>query len=288
MTKKAIIYGVKSGDTYHYIGKTIQANKNGEITPSKVQTQYLKPKLREVFLNNVIEIENLQVVPANEWWDDKLEEVVEKHRADHPMHNAQCMKDGKRGICYWEGKQRDPHTLQRLSESKYKRCVQYNSDGELVKIWDSCKEAAIKVFGDYQIINGSAESKLYKLIKAHKIQNRLSHNSYWFTEEQLKKHFTLVPKRINIDAMAKAQRERVSRAISKGQREKTHSPQYEILKYNLKGKLIRTYPTAKVAGQKLGFSESYVSKLCRKGTRTNSFYLTYGEKKLQPITRKTT
>jgi hypothetical protein len=38
---------------------------------------------------------------------------------------------------YWLGKKRDEKTLKALSESKFKKVIQYNTKGELVKIWSN-------------------------------------------------------------------------------------------------------------------------------------------------------
>jgi hypothetical protein len=85
---------------------------------------------------------------------------------------------------YWRGKKRDSNTLKKLSESKYIKVVQYDKDGNLIKIWDSCKDAAIAIFKDYQIINGSAKSKIYDVLECKTIKNRFIYDSYWFKEKE--------------------------------------------------------------------------------------------------------
>ena len=57
------------------------------------------------------------------------------------------MSEGKIGYWqgtkgYWFGKTRDKYTIKRLTESKFKRAVQYDSNGKLIKIYESQREIA--------------------------------------------------------------------------------------------------------------------------------------------------
>lgn len=198
MEKKAVIYGIKIDDDIHYIGKRINAlNKKGNINKSQATYQYNNSKIRDIFTSNPdVNVVPLKVVNEDEWYDEKLQEVLDKHKDKHPLLNAQWMLEGKRG--FWEGKERDAHTLQRLSESKFKRVVQYDSEGNLVKVWKSGKDAAIHVFKDYVVINGGGDTKLYTVLGATTLKGRCKLNSYWFKEQELIKFFGLLPKKLNL------------------------------------------------------------------------------------------
>ena len=120
------ILAVKDNGKVRYIAKSNKnPNKDGVIHKSYLCQLYLFPHLRDVvFQNENISIDVLEEVTAENWYDDKLKQVVDHHKNKGAnLLNADWMKEGKRG--YWEGKTRDENTLQRLSESKYKKILQY-------------------------------------------------------------------------------------------------------------------------------------------------------------------
>jgi len=279
---KAVIYGVKTGDTYHYIGKTTKINSEGQINPSAVSSQYMKPELRTVFTKEPnVKIEQLLSVPKEEWWDEKLEEVVEKHSLNHPLQNAQWMKDGKRGITYWEGKTRDPHTLQRLSESKYKKILQYDLSGNLIKIWKSGKEVATEVFGDYRVVNGCGCTKFYPLLTATTLKGRRRYKSYWFKAEEMPD----APKKIDLVQMLKDEKIRQS-AVRKKTRPRYYF-RYSVIRYDENDEVIATYENTAHAAYELRTSIRTVTKLCRHAGNgiiiNDNCILKYGPKTHQDI-----
>jgi len=171
--KESIIYGVRTGDTYHYIGKTgkLILEENGEIKKSRIST-YGRQKASNVSTENQdFSYDQLKTVDG-EWYDEKLHEVVDKTR--------------------------DAHTIQRLSESKFKKIVQYDADGNLMKVWDSGKEVGIKIFKDYVVAKDGTDCKtaLYYILKSPNLKNRFRHNSYWFKETELRSLFNCIPKKI--------------------------------------------------------------------------------------------
>ena len=280
MTEQATIYCIKTGETIHYIGKTLsETNTEGGINRSDLKYPYHNASIREVFMNdNGVSVEPIKFVPISEWYDEKLLEVVEKHKQNHPLLNAQWMLDGKRGYWegtggFWEGKTRDAHTLKRLSESKYRGVVQYDLNGNLVKIWESRKEAATEVFGDYRVVNGSAASSLYSLVTNANPKNRLKHGSYWFSRDE----FNVVPTRISIPIMYWKYKKN-----KKPQTGHTHHKQFTV-EYYIDSKHQLTFNNVKHAGHVLWIHYSFVRKICT-GTRGSSKYdLRYGPKKLQQI-----
>ena len=187
---------------------------------------------------------------------------------------------------YWKGKIRDANTLNKLSESKYKKVIQYDMEGNLLKIWDSCKHAAIEIFKDYKIINGSAKSKIYDVLECRLIKNRLAHNSYWFKEKEILTFgFTTIPNKILIDYIY----ERIK--IMKANRRKPctlpiFAKRYTVEHYDTNGILINIYLNTEMAGQKLNMSMHKIQRHCR-GIYKNEFInLKYGEKTLQKVNMK--
>lgn len=285
----AIIYGIKTGNTYHYIGKTIKVNKQGEINKSNVTRQYVNSDIRNVFIkNDNIQIKKIKLVPVNEWYDEKLNEVVKKYQKEnHPLLNAKWMLDGKRGVWdgtngYWYGKKRDEHTIKRLSESKYKKVVEYNYKGYLKKIWDSRKEVGVKVFKDYRIINGSAKSKIYSILDCGRILNRFSHGSYWFSYEEIYNKFNKISNYINISELENEEKKIRSEIGKKAQKNKKFIKQYSIIHHKPDGTII-TYKNAKEAAYKLKTSVKTIQRICKGQIVSNKNYiLKYGEKISQP------
>jgi len=285
MEKQAVIYGVRSGDTYHYIGKTIQVNHEGKVPNSKVTRQYTNPDVREVFVNNEIQIDELSMCSQAEWYDEKLQEVVDKHKDEHPLLNAQWMLDGKRG--YWEGttgvwfgKKRDALTLKALSRSKYKRVCQYSVEGVLLEVWDGAKEAGIHVFGDYRIINNSGDSEIYKAISANTLEGHFRHGCYWFRHEDIVKRFRYVPRKLDIAKML-ASEDRIKARRIKNRDKPTEVMRYTVLQYNEDGEVINRFENTSHCAYELKIGLSMVQKFCN-GTKSNSNYiLKYGEKTKQ-------
>jgi len=281
MEKNALIYGVKTKNKYHYIGKT---NKkvivNGEISNSKINAQYKNKPLHDIFQNyQDTNIEQILLVPETEWYGEKLNEVI--NHADQPLLNAQWMLEGKRG--YWEGKERDPYTIMRLSQSKFKQYVQYDENGNLIKIWKSGKEAAIKIFGDYKVINGGGNTKLYGITSRPSIRNRFAHDSYWFHFNELINHFNGIPQKLNIENLIKKELEyRKQQRIINAKR-KTHTLKYCVERYERStGELVTIYLNTIEAGYKLRVHIDTVRRLCSGRTRpAANFILKYGEKILQ-------
>jgi hypothetical protein len=284
--KNAIIYGVKTKDTIHYIGKTnkrrIGFNTNKPISNSKVQVQYVNPVLRDIFHNyENVTIEPIIFVPESEWYPEKLREVVEHANKKHPLINAQWMIDGKNG--YWEGKKRDAHTLLMLSQSKFRQFVEYDKNGNLKKIWNSGKEAAIKIFGDYKVINGAGSSKLYRIVKSVSIKKRFAHDSYWFKLEELIKYFNGIPEKLHLRSMVKreAENRRLKRIINNKKRTKTTRCCVELYERTT-NELITIYLNTKEAAYKLKISVDTIRRLCSGETRPAAdFILRYGEKIVQ-------
>jgi len=277
--EKATIYCIKTGETIHYIGKTIsETNAEGGINRSNLQYSYHNPNIREVFMGDSVSVVPIKQVPITEWYDKKLLEVVEKHKDSHPLLNAQWMLDGKRGYWegtggFWEGKTRDAHTLKRLSESKHRKVLQYDLDGNLVKIWDSRKEPATQVFKDYRVVKGSAASTLYGLLTNANPKNRLRLGSYWFSEAD----FDRIPTKISIPIMYFKYRN--NKPKQKGH---THHKQFTV-EYYVDGKLNLTFDNAEHAAHVLGVDQTYVRRICKGTRKPNKYDLRYGPKKLQPI-----
>lgn len=279
--KNTVIYGVKVGNNYKYIGKTNKINPDidGKIANHRVAVQYANDNLRQVFINNTTEItvDKLQVVPIKEWYDEKLHEVVRKHNENHPLINAQWMLEGKRG--YWEGKERDEFTKSQLSKSKYVMVVQYDIDGNGIKVWNGIKEAAIEIFKDYEIINGSAKSQLYQLLKKS-IVNRLSEGYYWFYINELIERFGTVPSYFNIDEFIIEEKKKIKER-KKANRKKLEYFSIYTVEWHLPDGKIKKFDNVYHAGYCFGISASYVGKICRGLTKT-VLDLRYGEKKIQP------
>ena len=239
--EKAHIYAIKTGDTCHYIGKTIRENQDGEIKKSMVGRLYSNPELRQVLLNDEdLQIQSLKLVDLKDWYDEKLLEVVEKYRDSHPLKNADWMLEGKRGYWqdtggYWLGKTRDANTLKQLSASKHRRVVQYDIGGNYVKTWESRKAVGIQILKDYKVINGSAESRIYKVLTTKTVDKRRYANSYWFGEDELQKVFGAVPKKLNYEAIRAAEKQR--RKTQRKKQEILYTTRYTVEQLSENGEL---------------------------------------------------
>lgn len=278
--KNALIYGVKSKDKFHYIGKTNKrVDVNGTISKSKIRVQYFNPPLRDIFQNyENVSVEPIILVPDTEWYPEKLREIVD--HADNPLINAKWMIEGKRG--YWQDKKRDAHTLLMLSESKYKQFVQYDKRGNLKNFWKSGKEAGIKVFGDYEVKNGSGSTKLYQIVQNHSLKGRFAIDSYWFGLEELIVHFNGIPQKLNLLNMMKTESE--NRKKRRRVANVTDIKRYCVERYERNNdELVAIYTNAEEAAYKLKLGIKTVRCLCTNKTKpAKDFILKYGEKILQP------
>ena len=286
-----IIYGVKTGDKYHYIGKTSKkVNADGDLKRSKIQTLYHKDSIRKIFEDNTfIDIEPLSVVADDEWFDEKLSQVVKKYNEKNPLVNAQWMLDGKRGFWdgtqgYWVGKTRDANTLLKLSESKYKQAVQYDINGCQIKIWNSIKEAATKVFKDYKIIKGSGCSLLYSILSSATLKTRLRHGSYWFGSDELIELFGVIPTKLKFDSIR--EHEKQKRRDNHKVYEKIVCSMYTVNQFNIKGELINKFANIYEASYLLNLSVKQIRTICRGEKVFTRVFLKYGENTKQPINQE--
>jgi len=294
MSNKAVIYGVKTGDTYHYIGKTCkEVQVNDVMNNSDAKRQYHSDDIRQVFVNNSTEVVALKTCNENDWYDEKLTEVVDKYKDEHPLLNAQWMLDGKRGFWegtqgYWQGKTRDANTLQKLSESKYKRVLEYDKQGNLIKVWKSGKAVATEVFGDYVVIKGAGETRLYDVLAARSLKGRLRHGSYWFWEAALVDYFGVVPNKLNIDAIRTEENKRRSARMKelRAARKDLGQRRYTVVRYNKDGSVKATYDNTHHCAYKLKISNKNVQRLCRGAIINNKYDLRYGEKVTQALNIK--
>lgn len=275
--EKATIYCIKTGETIHYVGKTISVpNAEGEMCKSSCHYQYVNPNIGEIFRDSSASIVPIAVVDHDEWYDKKLSEVVAQHKDKHPLRNAQWMLDGKRGQWegtggYWQGKVKDQHTINRMSESKFKPVLQYDKDGKFVKEWESKKAVSIAVFNDYRVKGGGGRTKLYGILNARNPKRHFIEGSYWYA----KADFKTVPAHLDIEAMYQEFRKTYKRNY-------THHSQYTIL-YYVRGKLKKTFDNAFLAAKHFGICADSVRKICNGRPTTLGLEFKYGEKKLQPI-----
>jgi hypothetical protein len=290
------IYGIEKDNKLFYIGKTnrkLVRNKNAkkesnELTISDATYQYTNSELRKVIESNTTKIVQLKEVNADEWYDEKLLEVINHHKNNHPLLNSQWMLDGGRG--YWQNKTRDANTLKKLSESKYRKFIEYDTNGKLKKIWASGKQAAIEIFKDYRNVDGCGKSRLYHICQCKNISNRLCYNSYWLKEDELIKNFGLIPKNININAVINEQKKQKKIAYNNrtvklnGRRNLQTISRYSVERLDGNMHVIETYLNINEAGYKLNLLPRTVKRLCTIGCVKDSKYiLRYGKKIKQPF-----
>jgi len=184
---------------------------------------------------------------------------------------------------YWKNKKRDANTIEKLGESKFIKIAQYDVDGNLVKIWNSAKEIAIKIFDDYKIINGGSKSQIYDILDCKIIDNKFHHNAYWFRVTELKKKYNEIPSQINIDKIRN--NERVKRGGKKKRilNQRTHVKKYSVLHYDSNGKLIAKYHSSKHAAYELKTTQKNIKKICNGRAKNPVYNLKYGAKTSQPI-----
>ena len=286
MTETINIYALKRNDEIFYIGKTESTSYRSKHLNKAIYFPNQMLVANEIKNSDDVEIVVLKKLPvgkSNEWYDEKLKEVVEKHKENHPLVNAEWMKKGYRG--YWQTKKRDAHTIKRLSESKFKKLLQYDLNGVLIKIWNSRKEAAIKVFKDYEVVNGSACSHLYKLLRNKEIRSRISHNSYWICESEIKEHFNITPTKLNFKLIIENQKKERTQNTVNTRKENVakqgffYSSVYTVKYFNENGKLIKTFDSAAHCAKELNISEKTVKCYCKSKTKKPKFNLKYGKKK---------
>jgi len=282
INEKPTIYGVKTGETIHYIGKTIREGNDGEIKGHMISNRVKNIALDNIIRNNEnVVIEPIKVVESDEWYDEKLQEVVQRHAEHHPLVNAQWMLDGKRGPEYWRGKTRDAHTIQRLAESKYTRICQYDKNGKLVKVWAGAKEAAIEVFGDYQVINNSGKSDLYNAMRATTMKCSFKLGYYWFRESEMKEHFGLVPTKLNLSVILAKEKE-IRKANRKKSTPATHFTRATVIQYDKDGDVINQFDNTHHAAYELKISLCMVQRYCRGTSYNDNYILGFGPKMWQP------
>jgi hypothetical protein len=100
---------------------------------------------------------------------------------------------------YWQGKKRDKNTIEALSESKFKSCYTYDLNGNFIKKYKSYKECANDLFGDYEIKNGSGNSKIYTIIRNKNPKNRIYNNIYIFKEDFIFNKYNKIPNKIDLE-----------------------------------------------------------------------------------------
>jgi hypothetical protein len=274
-----VIYGIKKDNLFYYIGKTSRPNRrtNKDLKVSDATYQYRNDNIRNVIVKdpNKIEIVGLSDVTADVWYDEKLHEVVAKHNENHPLLNADWMKEGKRG--FWEGKKRDKHTLHRLSESKFKKIVQYDVDGKFVKIWDSGKDIGIHVFHDYRVNKGSAESDIYRIITNQTIQKRFAKDSYWFKYDELVQNYGGIPVRINIIELFMEQKK--IKRVARTQNPRKVFNTYTVILCDKYLNRIKKFGDAEEAAKRLKVTAGAIRKACRTAEPLlNKYLVIYGEK----------
>jgi hypothetical protein len=174
------------------------------------------------------------------------------------------------------------YTLNRLSESKFKEVMEFDDDGNLKNIWKSGKEAAIKVFKDYRIANGSACTKLYYLLRRTKLCHKFACGSYWFHRHEIKEEF-FNPVTLKLDIQKILECEKNRRKESRKRLVITDKKIYTVNQYDVNGGLIKTYLNVNDAANKLQTSKLSIMKMCKNKVKKPKYNLKYGEKIKQPI-----
>lgn len=285
-SNKAIIYGLKNGEDLRYVGKTNsgKSNDEGEIRKSRLSQLYINTKTKEIVSHNDgAHVVPLLEVPVEEWYDEKLREVVKQYQEGNDLVNADWMKRGKRG--YWQDKKRDSHTLQALSQSKYKTVEQFDLQGNYVQTWRSAKDVAIHVFGEYEIKNGSASSGFYQVISSANPRGHRYGKYYWWTTEELLTSYGRIPESLNIELMQtiydegkKRNRKTARRTTRKTQ---THTTRYTVVLTQADGSE-RVFDNVRHCAHVLGMTESTVKNIVS-GHKKHKYDLRYGKKLRQPV-----
>ncbi|MFW6243421.1 MAG: NUMOD1 domain-containing DNA-binding protein [bacterium] len=177
---------------------------------------------------------------------------------------------------YWLGKKKDQHTLDRLSESKFKKVIQYDMNGNLIKEWPSIKCVAVNVFDDYRIVNGGSKSKIYSLLKNTRLRNKSAFNSYWFlADDLLKMYDDKIPNKLDIKKINDDYKQKL---IESRKGKSLYIKCYTIITYNDDG-LYEKFDNINEASEKLKLSTSHIGKCCRHKLKLpNGNFVKYGEK----------
>lgn len=284
------IYGLKINDKFFYIGKTSKEFKNDTIPKSKLTVIYSNEKIKKSFINTTVEIVPLKFI-NNNWYDEKLLEVVKKHNENNNLINAKWMLEGKRGyyhgtLGYWKNKKRDVNTINKLNESKYKKVLQYDNNGTLIKIWTNRRDVAIQIFKDYKFVNGNTRTGFYSFLRNKYTKNRFFNNSYWFTPEEIFKKFNEIPKSLNInDIILQEEKNKLKNKVNILIK---NFPYHTIIQYNDDGTIKNIYDNRYAAAIALNISHHYVTRLCnpKSNSKHKKYNIKYGEKKLQQLIKK--
>ena len=271
------IFGLQVDDDLIYIGKTHVGNTNGDLVKSNLQTCYANKKVNKLMVGNkdvnVIELKNSTV---KNWYKDRNHEAHFKFiNGEIKLLNDTWVLEGKR--CYWDGKVKDRHTIDRMSESKHIKIVQYDINGNIIKIWSSGKEIGIKLIKDYKVTNGSGKTKIYLIVCRKTISKRFYLGSYWFKESELKKNFDSIPKKINIPAIIKYQK--VENKKNRKYVPANFTSIYSIDRLSPRGKIMNSYPSAEIVAEKFNCSAGSLRRACKNGDKYAGHYWKYGDKK---------
>lgn len=266
------IYGIKRNDEYYYIGKLSNVYSNKPtICKSRARVKYFNSNIRNLFSNNsdveVVIIKNVD----DDWFDEKLLEIRTKYSEKHPLINTQWMLDGKRG--YWSGKTRDKHTIKRLTESKFKRVVQYDSNGRLIRIYESQREVV-------EYLNCS-KSKLSGILNSKLLKTKFRNNAYWFDENNLNKLYCNLPSELDLndEKINLSRKNQPSRLGSK----QNYSSRFTIKYFDCDNNLIKTFENADIAGDFFGLTTHYIRNICSGRLQNSNINLKYGEKIRQRV-----
>jgi hypothetical protein len=273
------IYSVVVNDKKRYFGKTTNATNKNELRPSIIHTN---PKLKEL-INNNSKVEIVKESDEN-WRNEKIKIINEENKTNKELIHPQWMLDGLK--ChpnwgyYWVGKKKDQHTINQLSKSKYIRICQYSKEGNLIKIWDGIKEAAIEIIKDYSVVNGSGCTILYTTL-SNMPWNRLCKDSYWFKESEIIEYFGVIVNNFDIQYFTNCLR-KIRKQKYKKRAIGIHHKRFEILEYYRNNKLKERYSNADDASNKLKLSSGTIRRYCRskKNCKTTNTYFRYSEKKV--------
>lgn len=265
MKKKAKIYAFKEDGKTIYIGKSLNL-KNDLSNPSTIKYFYVNDKLKRV-ANKSIEI--LEEVEVDNWFDPKLNQIVEKYKAGANLRNAKHFLEGRRGFFnkgegYWVGKKKDAHTINRMTESKFKEVCQYDLNGNLVHVWNSIISAAkylgFEINKDKRGVTGS--TKLNSILNNKSINSRKYGAFYWIKREDLP--YTTIPIRLSIKDIVKKQKiERHKKTIETRRLNgtlKTNNGDKEIVRINSNGSRGKKFSSLIDAGKYYDITPSAISK----------------------------
>ena len=177
------------------------------------------------------------------------------------------------GVSYWKGKKRDIHTLQRLSESKFRKVLQYSKEGDLIKVWPSRKEVGVKIFKDYLIRGKGAKSKIYEILYNTTLKGRLREGSYWLKEQEILNVFNEIPLKVNLENL-----EFLHSNPCPHPSKRSSLLMKSIKQYDLEGNYIKTFNcTLHVLDHYRG-SLNRLQVACRMNRKYLGFFWEYGDK----------